>query len=310
LKRLLARDVTTATVTLVELENAVRYFPLEPHLHQAIGTRELQEFGRTASTRWQRHFEIASHLLPGSWTWPASQARLCQQVSPGLALRFWQLAVERGGTHRDDVLRMAIEESGRWPLARSAWSRYVEAHPPLMLVYAQLVPEDEARYFFELWMKTRGAAVDLTKDELTAFYAFVPRFGSVAQFGDWIDLHPELRTGHFRQWAKILHGWGEDKRAWELLASFTPDPPFPKTVARGNREQFETRWQISPQNVVNAQQLATARFQAGEPLGADEIILAVAADRNPPAWFWQKAAHVHARNGKYRDAVTAVLAKN
>jgi hypothetical protein len=297
----------TSTVTLAELERATRYFPLEPQLHQAIGTRELQQSGRAASARWQRHFEIASHLLPGSWTWPATQARLCQQMSPGLAIRFWQLAIERGGAHRDDVLRMAIEESARWPLAAAAWSEYVEAHPPLVLAYAQLVPEEEARHLFELWLKTRASANDLKKDELTAFYSFVLRFGTAAQFAAWIDAHPELRTAHFREWAKILHGSGEDKRAWELFVGFTPDPPFPANVARGNREQFENRWQISPQNFVNAQQLATARFEAGEQLGSQEIILTAAAFPGAPAWFREKAAHLYAKDGKYAEAVAMLL---
>jgi hypothetical protein len=98
LMQLLARDGKASDrVSLHEVQTALRYFPLNPDLHQSAGLRELSIDGRKAPASWQREFGIAARLEPSSWYLCLAQARVCQRVVPSLAFKYWQEAVERGG---------------------------------------------------------------------------------------------------------------------------------------------------------------------------------------------------------------------
>ena len=70
---------------------------------------------------------------------------------------------------------------------------------------------------------------------------------------------------------------------------------FPSSVlsrARVASIKSESTWRISPQNFVNAQQLAQVRDAAGENEGRDEILLAAAVQSNAPPWFiWEGQSH-------------------
>jgi hypothetical protein len=120
--------------------------------------------------------------------------------------------------------------------------------------------------------------------------------------------HAAWRARDFRRWAAILQRFGEEKRAFELLAEFIPEPEFPKTVSTVPREQLEMRWRVTPfENPVNAQHLALLRQREGAQAESDEIILKVAAKDGAVSWFLQKAAYIHAREGRYGDAVALLL---
>ena len=101
----------------------MRYFPLSPELHESIGTREMKSVGLSAPASWQRHFAIAASLdarILGEFL--EAQARACQSVSPGLAVHYWEMAVERGGIHRDEVLETAVQETtAASPIALASW---------------------------------------------------------------------------------------------------------------------------------------------------------------------------------------------
>ena len=306
--RLLARESAGADVRVASLERSLRFFPLNPWLHHALGLRQLRAFGREQPSLWQRQFAIAARLVPASWTLPAAQARACRPIAPGLAIGYWQQAIERGGLHSDEILWLAHSETASWPLAAAAWGRFAEAHPRLLLAYAALAPADQAPYYYALWWQQRGLEARLDPREVDTFYRNVVRWGSRGQFEEWMHRRADCEPRDFRHWADLLHRWGDDERAWTLLSRHVKEPQFPTAHAAAARVALEARWRQSPKNVVNAQQLAEALHRAGETVQSDEIVLAVAAQANPPPWFVYRAAYVLARQGRVGEAVAAMLA--
>jgi hypothetical protein len=309
LMRLLARDVAApATVSLPKLEAAMRYFPLSPDLHESIGIRQMQSLGLSKPALWQGNLAVAARLEPASWGILESQARACQSVAPGLAVHYWEMAVERGGIHRDEVLQMAVRETTlASPTAEASWGRYAEANPKLLLSFAQLVPEREARYYFALWWKERAFSASLSPDELALFYRNAPRWGNRAQFDDWMARHANWRARDHLQWASLLHAWADDRQAWEILADFVSEPDLPKGQPNMALDQLEAKWRIDPKNFVIAQELARARYLAGKKTGGDEVIVAAATEEGSPPWFVHKGAYVLARSGRFGEAVELLL---
>ena len=305
--KLIARHTVPPGVPLAELQGGLRWFPLNADLHQSTAFRLLRLHGREEPTGWQRHFAIAARLLPGSWDLTIGQARAVQRLSPVLALPYWQKTVARGGIHRDEVLASAWQETARSPAARAAWGRYVEANPSLLLAFARLVPEPQQGYYYGRWWKVRSSAKDYSEPEIRDFYALAPRWGQREQLDEWIARHPEREKKDFLAWATLLHAWGDDTHAWQLLAAHVPEPPFPAKAPTVPRPRLETVWRTTPQNLVNAQQLAQACDLAGDAAQRDEVLLAVATDPKSPPWFVEKAAHILARQRKIPEAVALLL---
>jgi hypothetical protein len=111
----------------------------------------------------------------------------------------------------------------------------------------------------------------------------------------------------YLQWAALYHTWGQDDRAWQILATKVGEPAFPAAVSTVPRDMLESTWRMRPENVVNAQQLALVRQRAGEQTESDEIIIIVANGENPPPWFVHKAAWILARSGRTAEAVDLIL---
>lgn len=307
LTRLIERDNTSGGVSLAQMDEAARHFPLDPQLHQVIGIRQVRIVGRSEPTKWQRHFGIASALIPGSWTLSATQARTVANVSPGLAMGYWQQALERCDLHREEVLGVGVRETSSFPMAALVWGRYVEANPSLLLAYAQCVPEEQARYYYSIWWQERALTADLTPVELEMFYRNAAHWGARSQFDEWMRRRAAWKDRDYRAWASLLHQWGDQQRAFQLLSEHLPEPEFPKNPPTVERDQLETRWRITPKNVVNAQHLAFVLKQAGETTQSDEIILAVARQDNAPTWFTTKAGYIYARMGRHGEGVAAML---
>ncbi len=307
LVRLIARHATPPGVPLTELEASLRCFPLNAELHQSIGFRLLRLNGPEAPAGWQRHFAIAARLTPGSWFVTSAQAEAVQRLSTVLAVPYWQQSVTRGGVHRDEIFATAWKETGASLAARSAWGRYAEAHPHLLLAYARLLPAAQAGYYYGRWWKSRALSSEITEAEIRDFYALAGRFGNRGQFGDWVIHHGTRELRDFRAWAALLHTWGEDARAWKLLAAHIPEPAFPEKAPTTPLAQLESTWRRTPQNAVNAQHLAQMRAAAGDAQGRDEILFAVAEHADAPQWFVEKAAYALARDDRTKDAVALLL---
>jgi hypothetical protein len=154
LERVLVRD-QTGLVMLSEVEQSLRYFPLNPGLHLAAGERLLAARALPPS-RWQNEFRLAARLVPGSSQICMNLARLCRSFDPSISLHYWQMAVERAGERRVDAFHLALRETEGIPGSFAMWEGYVGAQPDLALVFSEKVPSDQGRDYFELWWQQRG----------------------------------------------------------------------------------------------------------------------------------------------------------
>lgn len=307
LNRLLARETTLNEPKFEQLQSAAKYFPLNADLQQALGMRQLRLLNRQSPAVWQRHFAAASALMPASWRIPVTQAVAVERIAPGLAMSYWQQAVDRCSLHRQEILGRGVKATAKVPLSNASWTRYVEANPDLLLTYAELVNDQHARELYHIWWRERALTGKLTELEITTFYRNVADWGTVEQFEKWTDHHAALKTKDFRFWAAQLHRWGDDQRAFALLSEFIAEPQFPKNPPGSSLTQLEAVRRVSPQNLVNAQQLAHARSVSGDQSGSDELIITVAQSPQAPPWFLHRAAYAQARSQKYKEAVDLLL---
>jgi hypothetical protein len=305
--QLTARAKTTQRATAAELERALGYFPLSPALHQALGIKLAGTRG-SDPVKWQQHFRIAARLVPGSWSLLADQARASFRASPGFAVHSWQRAIERGGHRREEILRLAIEATAQMPTTAQIWSSYVDAQPDLLLTHAQMLAGEAGREEFARWWERRflaGAA--LTKSEIDDFPRVAAKWGTPAQLQLWMERHAHLQARDGRRWAEVLHTWGENERAWQLLRERIPNPEFPDSPPAISREILELRWREKPEDLVNARALAHLLSRTQEAESSDAVIIASARRPDAPAWFLHKAAHLLAEDGKFADAVAIAL---
>ena len=303
LARILARD--DALVSTADYESALRFFPLSPNLHQSIGMRLVTEY-RDVNTAWL-HFRVADRLVPASWPLPAVQAAASRPVSAGMSLHFWMLAIERAGHRSDEVFGMACEDTARLPEAAAFWSRYVESKPELLLCQAQRVPDAEARYYFQLWLKIRAGVAEVKDFETRNFYQLLPTLGSVANLYEWMNQHPKLEERDYKKWAALLHRWNDDATAWKILSHLIKEPDFPADLSAPKLEILEARWIARPADFLNAQFLAEAYARSGQRDKADKVVMSVVAQPKPPLWFLKKSAYIQAARGQYGLAVASLL---
>lgn len=306
--RLIAKATGEAGVSTKELDAGLAAFPLNAHLHQLRGFQELQR-EQPDPEIWQRHFRAALRLSPGSWSLAVLQARACEEASPSVAIELWQEAVARGGMRSHELLGMALDETGGFPGAKAAWSNYVKANPSLSLAYARRLPPEEGVAFYDRWWRERGnnPAVMPEGAELRTFYELAPQWSTREQFEEWMRRHASRLEDDYRAWAAVLHAWQDDEAAWRMLGKRHPDPDWARAKPVLRVEQMEYRWRQKPENMVNAQLLATAYHQAGEKEKAREVVVATAARTGAPGWFIRKAAHLLAAEGKLSEAVEILL---
>jgi O-antigen ligase len=309
LTRLLARDgAAPGSVSLTQLIAAMRYFPLSPELRESVGLREMQSLGLSAPGPWQKDLAIAARLEPGSWGILATQARACQRISPGLAVHYWEMAVERGGIHRDEVLRLGVQETtAASPIAEASWGHYAEANPDLLLPFAQILPDQEARYYFNIWWKERAMSEALSPSEIDMYYKNGSRWGSRAQFDEWMSRHANWRARDFLPWASLLHTWGDDRQAWGMLTEFIAEPDLPKGRTKGNEDQPDAKLRVTTRRFSAAKDLAMAHYADGEKSRGDEILVSAALEPGSPPWFVRKGAYLLARSGRLGEAVALLL---
>jgi O-antigen ligase len=317
LNRLLTRDYMTPYVTTAELQRAVGYFPLNPMLHQAIGMHELGSSVGARSQDWQQHFRIAMRLAPGAWEAARDQARACANASPGIALHYWQVAIEGAGPRASEVFGMAMNETARLPGATEAWFQYAESHPALLLAFSNFAPESMGRVAFDHWWKQRGAmAGDLSDGEIEGFYNFVVHWGDPAQLALFQQYHPELKARDFKKWVSVLHDWKKDKEAWQLIANQVPEPDFTYIPPQSDLEKLKVGWELNKHQFPNARDYAAvltmkAKLDPAHEVDsldlAREVIATVADFGEAPDWFVRKGAHLLAARGDFEEAVRLYL---
>ncbi len=301
LAQLLNRAAVSTSVRLAELENALRFFPLNADLHEAAGMREAQMPGR-ADAAW-RQFRIADRLMPDIWELPAGQAEVSERRSPGMALHFWTLAIERAGHRGDEIFAMAVRDTLNLPGAEAFWRSYVETNPQFCLSYAQYFAGAAERDYFNRWWNTRALSGRLNPYEIQTFYQNAARWATPAQFGQWMRSRASREPEDCMDWVRILDRLGADDAAWTVLARALKEPPFPGINSAASADFLRSEWETHPGNALNALTLAERLAATGKTEKSDEIILAAAARPGAPDWFLKKAAFVLARKHRYAEAV-------
>lgn len=305
LQRTIARLTLGQRPSAEELRELLRFFPLQPALHQALGDRMIA--GRVpGGDRWSERFRTAIRLSPAQWPTAVAIARSAMRVSPGRSLNFWQQAIERAGWRRADVFQTALRETAKLPAAAAAWEQYAEANPDLLLPLAQTVPPENGRPAFERWWQLRAASPDLREYEIRAFHGLARAWASDAQLQQWMELHRPWEDRDFREWAVLLHARGNHEAAWRLLRRRLPEPEYPTPRATASREILESRWRAAG-GAVMAQDLADVHDQAGNKTAARDVILKQARSDDSPPWFKRKAAHLLAQQGEFKEAVDFLL---
>ena len=247
LDKILHASATTPTlVSTDELENEIRYFPLDANLHQALGLRFLTH--GQASRGWDE-FRIADKLDPISWQLPATQAWIGGQYSPGISLHFWALALERAGHRAQEIFPIAYQRTAA--TSPKFWATFAREHPEFLGIYSESVSDPtEARAAYEEWWKIRGAAQNLAPFEVRYFYSTAAKWGTAAQLEAWMNAHPDLAASDFEDWAELLHHWKDDAAAWRVLAARIQEPAFPPSQSRPQTEALEANWFAHPSDLV------------------------------------------------------------
>ncbi len=306
LSRLLAREAAGGA-SLPELEEELVQFPLNPALHRVVGMRRLVRDGPLAP-EWTQHFHVATRLTPGSWAMPLALARACEKASPGQALHYWQMAIERGAFRREELFKNALTGTADLPGAAAAWATYAESNPELLLVLARAQPGgDEGRASFEQWWRERAVPGLAGKGEADSFYAVATRWATPEQIDLWMERYAAAESRDFIRWAAMLHAAGSDARAWSLLAKHLPEPAFPAVPPRPRLSELERQSRVAPGDPMKARAYAHALDRGGDATRAGEVILGVARQPGAPRWFIQKAAYLLAAAGELPDAVTMML---
>ncbi len=289
-----------------EWKRALRFFPLEAELHHFAAMREL-DTGTPKTSEWQRHFEIAHRLLPGSWSSPMGHARAVKRIFPGLGIQYWQEAIGRSGRRASEMLMQALEETAGAPGAGAIWEDYIREHPALALTYARTLPEADTREFFDLWWEARRSAPTVTDDEVREFYRLALHWATREQVEEWIHLHPARRREDFRQWAALLHKVGLSEHAWQLFPSRIANPDYPAEGTARTREEIEARVRVAPENASHLAELARLSELSGDRETAEKIVLGAAAKPGAGSLFIRKAAYFLAEDGKFAEAVEMML---
>ena len=298
-----ASATTPTLVSTDDLENEIRYFPLDANLHEALGLRFLTH--GQASRGWDE-FRIADKLDPISWQLPATQAWIGGQYSAGISLHFWALALERAGHSAPEIFPVAYKRTAA--TSPTFWKNFAHEHPEFLGIYSECVSDPaEARAAYEEWWKIRGAAKNLAPFEVRYFYTAAAKWGTSAQLDAWMKAHPELAATDFEDWAELLHHWKNDAAAWRVLAASIKEPAFPAAEIHPQSEMLEANWIANPSDFVNAQELAADYARRGDAERSSKIVYSIAAQKNAPPWFVDKAAWLYAKNRDYASAVGIAL---
>ncbi len=296
--------------SLAEYELVLRYFPLNPWMHQYAGIHALSEQPKIQD-KWQQHFAVTRRLAASGWWMPVMQARAARQFS-SQAIIFWQDAVARGGRKRTEILRDAVRATNGMRGARVLWGQFIESRPELALAYAEIVveelrePDANMRAYFDLWWEQRATG-EVSDDEAAVFYRYAARCASPEQFETWMKHHAPRRNRDYRVWTVLLHQWMHDERAWQIYSGVMPEPAIGPVAKTATREALEGRYRLAPENAAHA--LAFAQFldATGDKAAAQNVITLTARRADAPPWFIRKAAYLLAAGGDFAAAVEMAL---
>jgi O-antigen ligase len=287
-----------------EIQAALRWFPLSAKLRLLHG-KYLEAAGALPAL-WQKEYRIAARLVPSSSTICIQIARRTQQVTPSLALHYWQMAIERASLHRPEVFRNAITETKKLKGADETWDSYLDLYPDLLLTYAEERPES-APQAFNRWWELRGSKPEpVSTAEEEKFLTLAEKLATVDQVTAWAQL-PNRPVVGMRRLVEFLQEKKAFNKAWEIASREIKEPEYPPALPSDPREALEKRWTENPGDVVNARNYAQVLSTEGEHGKEGEVIERTASSSDAPRWFVDKAAYLNARKQQYPAAVELAL---
>lgn len=309
----------TLRPTLAEWRAAAKWFPLDWEVQQTAGLRELEadisrvKNGASPSPVWQWRFDVVSRLAPGLYGESMKQAYAAAQVSKGLAIGYWQKAVDAAGHDKHEVLRTALRETALFPGAEGAWISFCMERPQLLPVLATLLIEDakrvpaETRFLFESWWQQRSTSHDFTEDERGAFHRYAQHWAKPEHLAQWVKANAARRKQDYREWVALFHKSGDSQRAWELLSGVEKEPAPIAVPALATHASMRDLMDAAPENFGNIASLLSFLEARGQKEEARTILLKTALRTNAPKWFLQKSAYILAAEGKAAEAVELML---
>lgn len=305
--------------SLAEWQAVAKWFPLDWEVQQTTGMRELEaelplvRNGKSPSPQWQWRFDLVSQLAPGLYGESMKQAFVTAQVSKGLAIGYWQKAVDAAGHDKNEVLRTALRETATFPDSEGVWTNFCLERPELLPVFAALLIEDmhrspaATRFIFDAWWERRSVSGKFTDDERSVFHRYGHHWATLDQAGEWVKLNGARRKTDYRNWAALIHKLGDSVRAWELLSGVDKEPgpiavPHSATVA-----SMRDLMDVAPDNFSNIASLASFLDSHGQQREARSIVLATAQRSGAPKWFLLKSAYGLAAEGRHPEAVELML---
>jgi hypothetical protein len=305
--------------TLAEWQSVAADFPLDREIQQTTGLREVEaeipsfKAGKPLSQQWQRRFDLVARLAPGLYGEAMQQAYAVSQLSKGLAIGYWQTAVDKARFEKNEILRIAIRETSSFPGATGRWDSFCTERPELLPVYASVLIEDlhatpaEVVHHFENWWDLRALTAELTNEEREVFHRYGEFWVTLDQVEQWIKRNGARRKQDYRSWAALLHKLHSDARAWEIMSPLDKEPAPVESQLGSSVESMRELMVSSPDNFSNIAALVS-QLEKKEP--ADEarsLLIATAQRPNAPKWFLIKAAHAMAAGEDYTRAVELML---
>jgi O-antigen ligase len=304
---------------LAEWHAVAKCFPLDWEVQQTTGMRELEaelplvRKGKSPSPQWQWRFDLVSRLAPGLYGESMKQAYVTAQISKGLAMGYWQKAVDAAGHDKNEVLRTALRETASFPDSEGVWTNFCLEHPELLPVFAALMIEDmhrspaSTRFIFDVWWERRSTTGAFTDDERGVFHRYGHHWATLEQVGEWVKLNAARRKLDYRNWAALIHKLGDSVRAWEILSGVEKEPgpidvPRSATVA-----SMRDLMSVAPDNFSNIASLASFLDSHGQSKEARSIVLATAQRPGAPKWFLLKSAYGLAAEGRHPEAVELMM---
>ncbi len=313
------RAGSKARPTLEEWQALAAYFPLDWEVQQSTARRELENqiplmrARRPVNPQWQWRFEVVSRLTPSLYRESMQAAYDTAPASKGLAIGYWQQAVDKAQFAKIDIFRIAIAETRSFPTATGLWDTFCAERPELLLTYASLLvealnrPIEESRQEFDMWWEQRALTAVLTEEERITFNRCGYYWASLEQVDLWIKKHGALRKLDYRHWATLLHKLGDDSRAWDILSGIEKESK-PIELPRGGTIASARELLVNaPDNFSSIAGLVSALEKAGEVAEARQIVLSTARRPNAPIWFRSKSAFALAAEGKKAAAVELML---
>lgn len=251
----------------------------------------------TSTATWLGRLRAATRLQHTSVSYPYAAAELVHPLSPDDAFWFWQLAVQRAGSHGRDYFSRAIQSFPSTP--PGYWVRLAQATDPDLALRVTTLPHGEQARAIAAWIARQTQhkiAPAVAQDLLEA----VRRIGQPELLESAANNLETEAPNFWETIAALLQSIDHSQAAWLALTRAMPVP---------DAARFDTRpAPISPNLLLTLQRFAELRELLLSPNPRDNppnllLLQRICAVAEAPPWFHFQLARALAANGEHAAAV-------